>query len=72
MNKDVDFSSVNIVGFNLYRRDRDSLRDNRGGGVMLYVHKSLISSEIISLNCFKCEVVGCNVQVNNNKTQRRS
>ena len=59
----VDSSCVNIADFNLYRRDRDSLKDSRGGGVLLYVHKSLISYQTVVLNSYKCEAVGCNVQV---------
>ena len=67
LNKDVDSSSVNMADFNLYRRDRDTLRDNRGGGVLLYVHKTLISSELVILNSFNCEVVGCNILLGKNK-----
>ena len=40
---------INIEGYNVYRRDRDELKEQRAGGIMLYVKKS-IKSKLCNFN----------------------
>jgi len=41
----------------MYRRDRSSVRDNRGGGVLIYVKEVCSTSGNNTLNSIKCEAL---------------
>ena len=41
----------------MYRRDRSSVRDNKGGGVLINVKEVYNTSENNTLNSVKCEAL---------------
>jgi len=64
LNDRVDNSEIQIDNFIIYRRDRDG--GSRGGGVLLYVHDSLVSSECAELTKFNTEAVWCKILTGSN------
>ena len=61
LNDDIFDVEVNLTGYKMYRKDRRLVRDNRGGGVMLYIADNLASQELHELNKIKCESVWAEV-----------
>ena len=61
LNETVDNSEVAIENFTLYRRDRQDIKVGRGGGVLLYVHNSIIFCACTELTSFKNESVWCKI-----------
>ena len=59
LNESVFDSEVSLPDFVLYRKDRSVVKKGRGGGVLLYVKKSLLSIACSSLNEFSNESVWC-------------
>lgn len=59
LNESVFDSEVSLSDFVLYRKDRSVVKKGRGGGVLLYVKKSLLSIACSSLNEFSNESVWC-------------
>jgi len=58
---DILDSEMEIPGFKLYRKDRATVSDKKGGGVALYVKNSLRFDECDSLNSKLCESVWCKI-----------
>ena len=58
---DILDSEMKIPGFKLYRKDRATVNDKKGGGVALYVKNSLRVDECDSLNSKLCESVWCKI-----------
>ena len=50
---------INIQGYDVYRRDRDEIKEQRAGGIMLYVKKSIKSKICNFYQQFKCEGLLC-------------
>jgi len=50
-------SELKIEGYTMYRRDRSSVRDNKGGGVLINVKEVYNTSENNTLNSVKCEAL---------------
>ena len=57
LNETILDAEIYLKGYRMYRKDRDSIRNNRGGGVILYVNEEIVSQEIEYLNSVKCESV---------------
>ena len=41
----------------MYRKDRGTIRDARGGGVLIYINANYVSLINDSLNSFRCETL---------------
>jgi len=41
----------------MYRKDRGTIRDARGGGVLIYINANYVSLINDGLNLFKCETL---------------
>jgi len=63
LHEDISDGEVNLEGFTLYRKDRHSVKSGKGGGVVLYISNSLVSSACEELNKYKAEAVWCNLHV---------
>lgn len=59
LNDNVDSSEVSLDGFTTYRKDRSEVKVGRGGGVLLYVRSTLVSTPCAELNQYKAEAVWC-------------
>lgn len=57
LNSSIDNSEVSIPGFRLYRKDRNDVREGRGGGVLIYVKDTLRSCLCDKMNDEKCEAI---------------
>ena len=44
-NEDIQDAEIGILGYNLYRKDRDNKDKSKGGGVLLYINSTLTSTE---------------------------
>ena len=44
LHKEIDNSEISLKDFTLYRKDRDEIKGGRGGGVLLFIRNSLLSS----------------------------
>ena len=63
---DITDSEMSFTDYKLYRKDRASINDRKGGGVALYVKNSFQSVEWEELNSRPCESVWCKVYVDKN------
>ena len=63
-NKDIPSAEIAIDGYKIYRKDRDEIKDCKGGGVVLYVKDKIVSYECEELNKYKCESVWCKLKIN--------
>ena len=61
---DIGDSEIGIPGFTLYRKDRGTLNEKKGGGVALYVRNALHSAGYDDLNLKKCEGIWCKIYGN--------
>lgn len=50
-------AEIGIDGYTIYRKDRDVIKEGRGGGVVLFVRDTIISYECKELNDFKAESI---------------
>lgn len=50
-------AEIGIDGYTIYRKDRDVIKEGRGGGVVLFVRDTIISYECKQLNDFKAESI---------------
>jgi hypothetical protein len=53
----VDDAEISIYGYESYRKDRYVVKEERQGGVILYVREDIVSYEIPELNVTKAEAV---------------
>ena len=54
-NDNIADSELQINGYTLYRKDRNSVRDDRGGGVLLYIKSEYTSCNHDKLNSLSRE-----------------
>ena len=59
-------SELNIKNFSLFRQDRDKIRQNKGGGVLLYVKENLNALPADELNGNDCESLWLKIYRNKN------
>lgn len=65
--KDVMQAEISIDGFTSYRKDRNSFKEGKAGGVLLYVKNEINSYEYSELNILKSESVWCRVKTAGNE-----
>jgi len=53
----INDSELQIPGYTMYRKDRGTIRDARGGGVLIYINANYVSLINDGLNLFKCETL---------------
>jgi len=61
---DIGDCEMVIPGFKLYRKDRATLNEKKGGSVALYIKDTLQSAEYDELNSKKCEGLWCKIYGN--------
>jgi hypothetical protein len=61
-------SEVNIDGYTLFRRDRSTIKSQKGGGVLLYVKECFCAFEHEKLNKLKCEAIWVKLQISQQST----
>ena len=61
----INDSELHIAGYTMHRKDRCTIRDARGGGVLIYINANYVSLIDDSLNSFKCETLWIKIIVAN-------
>lgn len=59
---------ISIPGYRIIRRDRNEIRLQRGGGLLLYVRDGLFCKKTMEYEKYKCEGIVCEVGCNENNT----
>ena len=54
-------SEIKLEGYTLHRKDRSTVKEGKGGGVILYVRDTLVSLECTELNKLQNESVWCDI-----------
>ena len=55
-------SEINVAGYTLFRKDRGSVKNLKGGGVLIYVKECLCAFEVEKLNNINCESIWIKLQ----------
>ena len=66
LNDNVADNEIAIDNFTVYRKDRAVVKDGKGGGVILYVKNTLLSTECVDLNNLCNESIWCKIITDNN------
>jgi hypothetical protein len=66
LDSNVKEAEISIHGYKCYRKDRNMVKDGRGGGVILYVKDYVVSYDYNELNEHKAEAVWCKIKTAGN------
>ena len=57
LHENVSDEEISLQGYTVYRKDRQFVKPGRGGGVVLYISNTLVSSTCEELNRYKAEAI---------------
>ena len=59
---DIEDSEIKFEGYSLFRRDRNNVLKERGGGVLLYINEKLKGVKELDDVCYPCETVWAKIR----------
>jgi len=59
---DIEDSEIKFEGYSLFRRDRNNVLKERGGGVLLYINEKLKAVKELDDVCYRCETVWAKIR----------